>query len=300
MNIDKLKKIDNYLERLYGITNAVRELYIKLNENPNERNRYLEYIKIAKDVEDNIYKEIGKDLLTSDSFINRLHYKIRQTNYSEDAKSDITKRIFEYITELEYINPFTSLEDDFDDYTIENNAIIKSQAVIEYATIRINLMDKLLEETTDKKNRTIILKERNSTIYQFKFLEKYINEPIELQKTPGREKCIIFGHNKKDTDIIYKNSIAEIINSSIPILLNYTDSLLQNPLNVTFFKLQLIDFEAALIMANEEEVKEILAGYKKLEKTNEYIKDMDEEISIAKKSILKTITKYIEKEKKKQ
>lgn len=289
MKNSNLKQIDNYLERLYGITNTIRDLYLDLTKS-KDKEKTLEYLALAIEVENKIYKEIGQKLLSSNQFIRRAQYKIRHTDYKDDAKNDIVNRIINYITQLEYINPFTSQEPYYDDYQKENLAIIKNQAILDYAYLRIFYYDILLEETKSKRAQKIITKQRNKIIFTNKILDNFVNKPIELPKTLGREKCEIFNHDKDEIEYIYSNAVADIINPVINILLNYTNTLLSDPQVLTYFNMQLIDLKCGLDMATPQEVISVSQGYKSLIENNELLDDIKDELTEVDAMITKTIT----------
>ena len=91
-------------------------------------------------------------------------------------------------------------------------------------------------------------------------------------KSNGREKCIIFNHNKLQIENAYLNLLNEELNKSLINIINLTDEVLNNSKTEKAIQiLELIYFKSALEILTDEEKKEYDVLFSKFEEKNKEI-----------------------------
>ena len=95
--INSVKNIDLLYKKIF-------ELEIKNKKDSNEYKEMVEYLKLAKDMEDNIYKRNSLDIIKSIKWLKYLSKEIKLKNdidylAFQDYEKKITKRILNTISE---------------------------------------------------------------------------------------------------------------------------------------------------------------------------------------------------------
>lgn len=219
--------IDNYIERLSKTVVSIRKLYNDLNEAANNKEKYEEleeYLKIALEVEDNLFKEIENTVIDSELFFNRLYYLIGRSEI-EDS-NEIAERIALYISRKTYLNPFLATEYDSDDLKEDNKISIDNQININYLINLIIEIDNILENTTNKDIRTKLTIAKNDILYKDKLVGKLIKNKEKIPQNT-RQLCLDLKQNEDDVTYQYVNLAVRVFNSCYLDILTMKDSLLK-------------------------------------------------------------------------
>ena len=241
--------IDTYIDRLSKIAVSIKMLYDKLNVELNEDKikELNNYLDIALNEENNIYKEIDEDILLSNQFFNRVTYLLQ--NQDLKFKDQIENRITRYLASRKYLNPFLSTLNHQEDKEEENSAIITTQFSLDY-TIKVfaQIEEELNNQNIDLRKKSSLITAKNNTLFANKILLDLTKE--QLDNFDGRKRCITFKHNKDVVSSFYRVSSLEIINLTTSALLNHQENIYTE-----------IELKAALKLLNREELFEIMKSY---------------------------------------
>lgn len=219
--------IDNYIERLSKIVVSIRKLYNDLNDAANNKEKYEEleeYLKIALEVEDNLFKEIENTVIDSELFLNRLYYLIGRSEI--ENSNEISERIALYISRKTYLNPFLATEYDSDDLKEDNKISIDNQININYLINLIIEIDNILENTTNKDIRTKLTRAKNDILFKDKMVGKLIKNKEKIPQNT-RQLCLDLKQNEDDVTYRYVNLAVRVFNNCYFDILTLKDSLLK-------------------------------------------------------------------------
>lgn len=283
-------KYDQEIENLIKIINSIKNIYNKLGKlkiDSPEYLKYQEYLKIALEVEDNIYKRIGSEILSSDHFINRFNFLLTRADIKD--KETIAIRFSGYITMSYYLNPFLSKEEDFIEAQAENEVIIKNQICMDYyKAMYYELIEKSSKvKANERKKLNIAL---NNLLFNNKVIANLVTNR-KSTSTNGRERCLIFNHDKNTTDYLYETYCYQIINQAIIEILHFNNTLLKE-----------IELRSALKLLTKNEIFQIINDYYRTTTQDEYYKNLikNNENHDLISSILKDALKKVHKSEKEQ
>lgn len=283
-------KYDQEIENLIKIINSIKNIYNKLGKlkiDSPEYLKYQEYLKIALEVENNIYKRIGSEILSSDHFINRFNFLLTRSDIKD--KETIAIRFSGYITMSHYLNPFLSKEEDFIEAQAENEVIIKNQICMDYyKAMYYELIEKSSKvKANERKKLNIAL---NNLLFNNKVIANLVTNR-KSTSTNGRERCLIFNHDKNTTDYLYETYCYQIINQAIIEILHFNNTLLKE-----------IELRSALKLLTKNEIFQIINDYYRTTTQDEYYKNLikNNENHDLISSILKDALKKVHKSEKEQ
>lgn len=258
-----LKTRDSYIERLSEITSSIKSIYDKYSDsinNPEEIDNLDEYLKIATEVEDNLYKEIGPELLTNEQFLARISYLIMSKDL--ENKNDILNRIITYIAQSTYLNPFLSTEEDEVERYNENLTTIKNQASLDYLKgVFLNINEELANVSNNETKKKLVTAKSN-LLFSNKILKEIMSNERN-QNIDGRNRCLTFGQNKTYVEAMYKEFAYNIINYCIYHILITKENILEQ-----------IELKCALAILKKNELFEVSRKYYIATTENEDLKNL--------------------------
>lgn len=245
--------IEEIIKRLGTITEAIDKIYTQLiyEENEEEIKKLHNHLDIVLNIENELYDTIFKHK----EYDKGILIKIPGIIYSLCLKNPnpIIARISNYITQIDYINPFISTLG-IDIYRQQENYIyIKFQSILDlYKSIQITL-DNIINTTSSKEEKTNAKEMKNAFLFNIKLLSNFISASDKTNKLYGKERCILFGHDEKIVNQIYQAHIYDKINESIINILILGNSLKDK-----------VILESSLNLLNKAEVFNITREYYKL------------------------------------
>lgn len=244
------EKLDNYITRITEVTASIKKLYDDLNKvlgNEKKEQEIKEYLNLALLVEDKIYEEIGDDILQEDRFFRRLSYLIHRSDLKD--KNLVENRIVNYIVQKTYANPFLSRERYKSAYNEENITIIRAQATMDYIKAILLTLDEEIKKVPNKTTKKRLEKSKNYTIFANKFVAMILKSERK-HEINGRNRCIIFNHDKSQVKNIYLNYASEIINYCFYTILSKDDNIFEQ-----------IQLKSSLKLLTQEEISLVAWQY---------------------------------------
>lgn len=222
-----LKKQDKLIERLGQITNSIKSIYKQMDQSTQGTEEYKkleEYLKLAIEVEDSIYDEIGQKQAEKDQFLNRLIYQINRSDLK--GKETIINRIMNYISTRKYLNPFKPLEIDPFRYHMEIQINIKNQANLDYLKSLILHINQEIEKESNTNKKQKLNELKSSLLFSNKIMETLSKKDKSL-KIDGRERCLIFNNPEESITAIYLKFAYDLINHCITMMLTHEETFIE-------------------------------------------------------------------------
>jgi hypothetical protein len=208
---------DNLIKRLGKITYSIKIIYDKITihaNKPIELQKDYELLDALIEIENRVYKEIG-DRFLDELFINRIRYLFNKEYKDGDILVD---RIYNYVGNIFYLNPYKTTEYNPVENEIENQISIESQVCMDYEKALLLNIDEEMSNTKSKKYNKKLMRVKNQILFSQKIVSNLIKSE-RTNKIDGRQRCIIFNQDEKTTDKIYENfayeQIRQIIEKSI-------------------------------------------------------------------------------------
>lgn len=285
----KTKDIDPKIEKLYNATICINNIYKNLKEakNKNEFTKYLDYLKMINEIENNAYKDIGKITLKDEQFLRRLEYLIYKKDIPNDQKTEIINRIEIYYANNFFLNPFLSDANLFEERLNENILAIKSQFTFDYLLRELINFDIEIEKTEDEDIKKILLTQKLNLLFQYKLFEKYLFQDIKELTPTGKNRCIVFNQDELTVNNIYYETASESAYASINNIFSFDNESLNSKEKIAYLKLQFITLKSSLDLYEENEFEIFINNY------NELLNIVDkEEFSITISLLNNTLRKY--------
>lgn len=261
------KNLDEILESIIKYSTNISNLYqnaatAKIEENKEEYKKQLEYISLAEEYEEKEYKKIDFENDLSERLYRRFIYLLKHSDTAPEIHNLIYQRFQNHINELLIRNPFPSTNPIIFEKTQEDNAAITWQAIRDYSITTLYFMNKDINSIKNEAVRQDLIDFYYEFIFKQKILNQYLKEPPQEIEITGRNRCLIFRQNETQVNGCYNGIILETLNTSIPVLLSYTDNfIINNPDQLAEQSLYLNLLKAAIAIATDEEKKRICINY---------------------------------------
>ena len=263
------------IERLKNITYRISCLY-------KEEEIDEEYLKMCIDLENEIYCELNITEKNYQKIYQLFHFSLLKSDYPQVVRNDIKTRVSNYICHCAYNLPFTSVKKNYYKREEQNYFTIIEQARMDYYKNYIFLLENSYNTEKGKQERKTLSKMIKAVKYEQKFLEK-----MDLSKlqNDGRERCLVFNHDKKNIDFGYNYFSSSIIDDCIITCLLYNNNELNKLKNRIDFNIILQDMKAAIYLLNRDEISNLLVSFR-----NNVIENKTEDTSKSVKSMAQAIT----------
>ena len=217
METKKDKILEKNLNSLINIEIGVYKAYLTLEnaENQEQYENALENVEFVISIENEYFQKILETIKHTPYGFEKIIKTIKGKDVSEEIKENITNRVICYIIATTYKNPFLSNLANQRDRALNNEEIIRHNCEFDVMRLSLYCLERQIKETTSETDKREKIANRTYYIYSYKILEKYLKEGIPKEDLTSRERCIIFGHNKKLVDKIYSENIMEEINKKI-------------------------------------------------------------------------------------
>ena len=220
------REIDDNLKQLSKVEKSLYHLYQKL-ESTDNKNPYLEYLKVAVEVEDKILNSIP----------------FTQEN------SGIEERINNYLERKFFSKPFKS------EYEDVNNLLISNSARCDYIVNSLFLLGEEIQKCENVATRKIFETPFYELCFENKIYEHALIKPFKGPAFHNQKRCMAFGHEKKKVDNIYQELSHRLISLSQEHLFQYPDIILEgNSEAKTAQRVSLISLKSAAYLLPSEEI----------------------------------------------
>lgn len=271
------KSLDEILKSIIQYSTNISILYqdaatAKIKDDDEEYKTQLDYIALAEEYEEKEYQKIDFENDLNESLYKRFSYLLRYSNTPPEIHSQINQRFQNHINELLIRNPFLSTNPIRSERKAENDASIIWQAMRDYSITALYFINKDIDIIKNEAVRQDLIDFYYELIFKQKILNQYLKTlPQEIEIT-GRNRCLAFRQDEKQMNECYHATIMEALNTSIPIILSYTDSfIINNPNQLAEHRIHLNLVKATIAIATEEEKKGICINYPDIVKENSKI-----------------------------
>lgn len=229
----KRETTDNLIKRIITVSRSLDTLYqallvARIDKNEEKEKKTLEYLKIVREYENELYNKLNVKTFPSEQLPNRFSYLLRKSEkINELDKELIYSRFVNYINDLTIRNPFLSMKEDIVDRIEENIASIERQVKRDYTITLLFLLSEEINKTEDPIKQSALLEEYIYTIYKEKSLEQYLTTSPTQPEKHGRERCLIFNQEKDLVNETYQRVIKDYLYEDIANALEVTDSILK-------------------------------------------------------------------------
>lgn len=261
------KKLDEILKSIIQYSTNISILYqnaaaAKINDDDNEYKKQLDYIALVEECEEKEYQKIDFENNLNERLYKRFLYLLKRSDTPQEIHNIIYQRFQNHINELLIRNPFLSISPFSIERKEENDASIIWQAMRDYSITALYFMNKDINIIKNKAVRQDLIDFYYEFIFKQKILNQYLKTPPQEIEVTGRNRCLAFRQEEAQVNECYSGIIMESLNTSIPIILNYTDSfIINNPNKLAEQRLMLNLLKATITIATEEEKKGIYIEY---------------------------------------
>lgn len=237
------REIDDNLKQLSKVEKSLYHLYQKL-ESTDNKNPYLEYLKVAVEVEDKILNSIPFTQENSKQLSRELLEFI-----GEEETSGIEERINNYLERKFFSKPFKS------EYEDVNNLLISNSARCDYIVNSLFLLGEEIQKCENVATRKIFETPFYELCFENKIYEHALINPFKEPAFHNQKRCMAFGHEKKKVDNIYQELSHRLISLSLEHLFQYPDIILEgNSEAKTAQRVSLISLKSAAYLLPSEEI----------------------------------------------
>lgn len=275
-------------KRLINVTNSILHIYDNLLTFSNDKvqyNKKLDDLKVGFEIENDLYKEIGQELLTSQEFFNALRLASENTDIDEIDLEEINFRISNYIDSFSNFYPFKEVYYPSYENQILNNSIIDRQIILDIDLLNLyNLQNLMFEE-----NLNFLLPyfydAKHSLLFRCKYYDNLAFKEITSAKPTARERLLAFNHNEEIVNNRFKNVIINGLKLNIENALAFEDSEKEEE-DLSQMLINLIQIKTYLDLTTKEEAFDIFNSYYQLFENNK-------ELSYLKNSSVNEEIKYL-------
>ena len=210
------------INELIDITIEILIMYIELvvAEIDDDKEYYelvLEELKQLITTEDKIYNELLDIETSTEKIIERVSklLKLCHPEIQKGYRSLILDRISIYLKNRNYINPFKSMSKYPDIAAEENTKIICYQYNYDTKQYLIKFTNHALEDCPEELKPDLIMYKYDYIFSAKSFELLLLTSQEESPKLSGKEKAILFGHDKETVEKIYFENSLEIIRTLI-------------------------------------------------------------------------------------
>ncbi len=269
--------LDETLKTIIQYSSNINTLYqnaatAKIKDDEEEYKTQLDYIALTEEYEEKEYQKIDFEKNLNERLYRRFIYLLKHSNTPQEIHSDIYQRFKNHINELLIRNPFLSRNPFLLERKEENDASIIWQAMRDYSITALYFMNKDINIIKNEAIRQDAIDFYYKFIFKQKILNQYLKTPPQEIEITGRNRCLVFRQNEKQVNECYNKIIMEALNTSIPIILSYTDSfIINNPNQLAGQRILLNLLKAAIAIATDEDKKGVCINYPEIAKENSKI-----------------------------
>ena len=269
--------LDETLKTIIQYSSNINTLYqnaatAKIKDDEEEYKTQLDYIALTEEYEEKEYQKIDFENNLNERLYRRFIYLLKHSNTPQEIHNDIYQRFKNHINELLIRNPFLSRNPFLLERKEENDASIIWQAMRDYSITALYFMNKDINIIKNEAIRQDAIDFYYKFIFKQKILNQYLKTPPQEIEITGRNRCLVFRQNEKQVNECYNKIIMEALNTSIPIILSYTDSfIINNPNQLAGQRILLNLLKAAIAIATDEDKKGVCINYPEIAKENSKI-----------------------------
>ena len=269
--------LDETLKTIIQYSSNINTLYqnaatAKIKDDEEEYKTQLDYIALTEEYEEKEYQKIDFENNLNERLYRRFSYLLRRSDTPQEIHNVIYQRFQNHINELLIRNPFLSRNPFLLERKEENDASIIWQAMRDYSITALYFMNKDINIIKNEAIRQDAIDFYYKFIFKQKILNQYLKTPPQEIEITGRNRCLVFRQNEKQVNECYNKIIMEALNTSIPIILSYTDSfIINNPNQLAGQRILLNLLKAAITIATDEDKKGVCINYPEIAKENSKI-----------------------------
>lgn len=265
--IDLAKRLISVNIEIYKIYDALAESY----DNKDLHKKNLEYLKVALDIENNIYKEIGDNLLTSQEFEHALKLAFESLDIADYIYDEVYFRIYNYIESKISYYPFCE-----DRYSTTDNLEINTATIERHIIYDIDLLSYYnLLQIMKNANYNYLLPYLNQAKYTVLFRCKYFDNlafnDLKSAKPTARERLLTFNHDKNLVALKFREILFEGLQDYSANAFDYESSS-KTTENYADVIINLVQVKTYLELTSKEEAFEIFLTYFKTLEENAKLK----------------------------
>ncbi len=297
----------NNVARLVNITNSIFKLYNDLTDNclnQKELQKTLENLKIALELENEIYQSIGEETLLSQEFHNEFDHEIYTRFETSDQRDfisyldsdEIKCRFYNYISYLIYRYPFlsntnsryTNIQEDYD--TIEQHYFF------DYDLLTLYYFNSYLKDKSLSEIKPHLTSQKNRLLFETKIFDNYAFEDPQEPELKARERLIAFNHNPEIVNEIFTNLLVQELNQALSFSLKYglTEQTIDDFANLVS---AFISIQTCLEMLDYSTLLKHYTSYQKQIQSDIYVKSLIRQCPIVNEKIHEAYNESITKKK---
>ena len=278
----KNQNLSDLATRLIEVDIGIYKIYNLLFQSYDDNNlhkKQLEYLKIALDVENNIYTEIGDKLLTSKNF----------AQAEENVFNEIYFRIYNFIESKIFYYPFCE-----DRYSAQSNLEININTIERQIMFDVDLLSyynllQIMEKDMYDGLLPFFNDAKFTLLFRCKYFDNLAFEDLQDIKIESRERLLAFNHDKDLIASKFREIIFEGLKEYSQNALQYDNSK-KTIENLADAVINLIQIETYLELTSKEEAFEIFFTYFKTLEENIQLKNLLEKSNINSK--IRDLIKY--------
>ena len=264
---DLANRLINVNVGIFKIYNALADSY----DNYELHRKNLDYLKVALEVEDNIYKKIGEDLLKSKNFEHALKLAFENLNVEDYIYDEVYFRICNYIESKISYYPFC--EDRYlpDDNLEINTATIERQILFDIDLLSYYNLLQIMKNDHYDYLLPFLYQAKYTVLFRCKYFDHLAFQDLKSAKPTARERLLAFNHDKNLVALKFREILFEGLQDYSTSALEYEKSK-KTTENLADAIINLVQVKTYLELTTKEEAFEIFFTYFKTLEQNDKLK----------------------------
>ncbi len=265
-------ELENIIKRIVMVSDSIKNVHECLADSYNDKelyNAYLKNLKLAIDLEQNLYNKI--DSKTLSGMTNLIVKTINESDLDNYSKEEVECRIIDYVLATTLRYPFKETRETFNTNKIMNENIINQHITFDF---NLQFYYHLLEAINNNKLKIIrpyLHEVKQQFLFRNKFFENLTFKENIDEPTPSSVKRLLaFNHDKREISKISSKFIKQGINPNIICALNYKNTE-KTQENVEDTIISLVYIKSFLDLTSALQARTIFTEYRKNTQT---VKDL--------------------------
>lgn len=258
----KTKDQITILENIVDITKTIYKIFANLLKNYEKNdtlyNQNLDYLKMALKLENKLYMQLDEE--DFETLTLKLLAILERKNISKKDYEIIKNRIIFTLNFKTLQYPFLcTIYYDNELNKTENLNSIQTYFSKEFTYNKLYFLMQKIKTAPNKSTKKELYKSYLTQLFYYKVFDEYIFSPVKDIHTNGRNQLLLYKHNPKIIESVYRDIILNVINNSIE---NCQDIELLNIKNKqAHFDLQIIQIQSAFSLLSTQEKREIYNSF---------------------------------------
>ena len=209
-SLQKRKEEQEQLSTWVTLSKNIYQIYmnlakIEMDDNKKEYQKNLEYLTLAREMENKIYHSLKINLNNYTRIVEEITVLVKNTDLSSEEKFYVSERIIQYLLSPEFINPL--LSSNKTSYLRENENVfaIDVQYTISYIKQMLSITNKYIQFSLSKDEKNILIKFKYQELFRNKIFDEYFrNNNLLEEKKDERYVCKLF---KQDEQLVHQRFV---------------------------------------------------------------------------------------------